>query len=349
MRIGLAFDLRVPGEPAPAGVPGECPNVSSGDSFACAPDDLYEEYDSPSTVASIGEALAEYGHEVVRLGGGREFLETVLREPVDFVFNIAEGRGTFRSREGQVPSILEMLGIPYSFSDPLTLSLSLDKPLTKKMVAAAGVAVAPDWLVRDRTELLALASRPLPYPLFAKPAYEGSSKGIRQTSRIGDAGALTEVVGSMLVDYRQPVMVEGFVAGDEYTVGVVGNDDARALGAMRIRPKGGPDPDFVYSIEVKRDWQKRVTYDAPPPLDGAALDRLYADAVRAFHAIGCRDLARVDFRLRDGVPVFLEINPLPGLSPAYGDLPIVARGVGVSYSQLMGRILGAAFGRCGLA
>jgi D-alanine-D-alanine ligase len=333
MRIGLAFDMKVPGTPAPPGVP----------------DDLYEEYDPPTTVASIQEAIAAQGHEVIRLGGGREFLERVLAERLDFVFNIAEGRGVYRSREGQVPSILEMLGVPYSFSDPLTLSISLDKPLTKRMVAAAGVAVAPDWLVRTEADLRALSAKELPFPLFAKPAYEGSSKGIRQTSRIADAGSLVPVVGDMLADYHQPIMVEGFVAGEEYTVGVIGNDRPEAIGAMRIRPKAGPDPDFVYSIEVKRDWKNQVAYDVPPPLEPDVRDRLYADAVKAFKAIGCRDLSRVDFRVRDGVPVFLEINPLPGLSPEYGDLPLLSKGMGVSYEQLMARILKTAFERCGLA
>ena len=334
MRIGLSFDMKQPGAPRPEGLP----------------DDLYEEYDPPATVASIEEAIAASGHEVVRLGGGREFLERVLRERVDFVFNIAEGRGTFRSREGQVPSVLEMLGIPYSFSDPLTLSISLDKPLTKKMVAAAGVAVAPDWVVRTAEELHGLARLPgLPYPLFAKPAFEGSSKGIRATSKIGDGAALRDVVGAMLRNYRQPVLVEGFVAGDEVTVGVLGNGEPKVLGSMRARPKLGPDPGFVYSIEVKRDWENQVAYDVPAPMDEPVRERLHADAVRAFQAIACRDLARVDFRIRDGVPVFLEINPLPGLSPAYGDLPLLSKGMGISYADLMGKILATAFARCGLS
>lgn len=333
MRIGFSFDMKVPGTPTPVGVP----------------DDLYEEYDPPATVASIAEAIAAHGHEVVPLGGGREFLEKVLNEKLDFVFNISEGRGVFRSREGQVPSILEMLGVPYSFSDPLTLAISLDKPLTKRIVEAAGVAVAPDWLVRDGADLSRLAARDLPYPLFAKPAYEGSSKGIRATSRMEDARTLTDVVGGMLSDYGQPVMVEGFVRGEEYTVGVLGNQDASAIGAMRIRAREGADPDFVYSVEVKRDWRNRVAYDVPPPLAPPLLERLYGDAVRAFRAIGCRDLARVDFRIRDDVPVFLEINPLPGLSPTYGDLPLLAAGMGIPYDRLVGRILDTAFRRCGCA
>lgn len=153
----------------------------------------------------------------------------------------------------------------------------------------------------------------------------------------------------MLSDYRQPVLVEAFIEGDEYTVGVLGNGSPEAIGAVRVRPKKGPDPSFVYSVEAKRDWQNQLAYDVPPPLEGETLRRLYADAVKAFGAIGCRDVARVDFRLKDDTPVFLEINPLPGLSPAYGDLPLLARGMGVAYPELMKRMLSASFERCGLS
>lgn len=334
MRIGFAYDLKTPGAAPPPGVP----------------DDLYEEYDPPATVEAIASALGELGHEVVRLGGGRECLERLLAEKVDFVFTISEGRGAFRSREGQVPSVCEMLGIPYSFSDPMTLALSLDKPFTKRLVREAGVEVAPDWTVHSSEELRALAAREdLPWPLFVKPAYEGSSKGIRQSSKVPHRQALLAVAEEMLSAYGQPVMVEGFIPGDEFTVGVVGNDPPQAVGAMRIRPKSGPSPDFVYSLEMKRDWENCVGYDVPPPLDEETLGRLYGDAVKAFRAIGARDVSRVDFRIRDGVPVFLEINPLPGLSPVYGDLPLLSKGMGISYPDLMHRILNACLSRQGLS
>jgi D-alanine-D-alanine ligase len=331
MRLGLTFDLKPPGA-SPA--PGE-------------PDDRYEEYDPPETVEALARTLGELGHEVVRLGGGRPFLERILHEKVDFVFNIAEGQGTGRSREAQVPAVLEMLGIPYALSDPLTLSLSLDKALTKRLVALAGVSVPRDLLVRSPADLRGLGA--LPFPCLAKPAYEGSSKGVRDDSVLGGSEEAAARVPALLAAYRQPVLLEEFVEGDEYTVGVVGNDPPRAVGAMRIRPRQGPDPRFVYSIEAKRDWRRRVAYDVPPPLSPEEVHTLYTSAVAAFGAIGCRDAARVDFRMRDGVPVFLEINPLPGLSPDYGDLPILARGHGIPYPELLRRILEAAFRRCGLA
>lgn len=333
MRIGLAFDLKAAGAAPPP--PGR-------------PDDFDEEYDPPATVSAIEEAIVARGHEVVRLGGGREFIERILAQRVDFVFNISEGRGTHRGREGQVPSVLEMLGVPYSFSDPLALGISLDKDLTKCLVAAAGVAVPPGWMVRGAEDLERLAAGSPPYPLFAKPAFEGSSKGIRATSKIPDAEALRRVIPALLRDYHQPILVEAFVAGDEYTVGVVGNAPPEPLGAMRIRPKSGPDPHFAYTIEVKRDWENQVAYDAPAPLPPGPLARLLGDAVRAFRALECRDVARVDFRMDGATPLFLEINPLPGLSPAYGDLPILARGHGLSYGEFMGRILDAGLRRCGL-
>jgi D-alanine-D-alanine ligase len=350
MRIGLAFDLKEAGAaPPPPGRPGDFPGEQPDDLPGEQPDDLFEEYDPPSTVAAIEGAIAARGHEVLRLGGGRAFLERVLCEPVDFVFNISEGRGTFRGREGQVPSVLEMLSIPYSFSDPLTLGISLDKDLTKRLVAAAGVAVPPGWMVRGGDDLERLATSNPRFPLFAKPAFEGSSKGIRSTSFIPDGDTLRRVVPSLLRDYRQPILVETFVSGDEYTVGVVGNGPPQALGAMRIRPKSGPDPNFAYTIEVKRDWENRVAYDIPAPLPPGPLARLLEDAVRAFEALECRDVARVDFRMDGETPLFLEINPLPGLSPVYGDLPILARGHGLSYEEFMGRILDAGLLRCGLA
>jgi D-alanine-D-alanine ligase len=152
----------------------------------------------------------------------------------------------------------------------------------------------------------------------------------------------------MLRAYGQPVLVEEFVAGDECTVGVLGNSLPEAIGAVRVRPKAGPDPDFVYGLEVKRDWERQLVYETPAPLEPAAMERLLSDAVRAFNAIGCRDVARVDFRVRGGIPVFLEVNPLPGLSPAHGDLPLLARGMGIGYGELMRRMLSAAFSRCGL-
>jgi len=186
-------------------------------------DDTLEGYDSPETVELIAASLEAGGHTVAMLGGGREFLENILRERVAFAFNIAEGRGNYRNREAQVPSVLEMLDIPYSGSDPQCLAICLDKPLTKKLVASAGVCT-PRWLViNTRQELYQIDGCGFPFPAIVKPAYEGSSKGIRLTSVVEDSRQAIEVIESLLEKYQHPVMIEKFITGDEVTLGIIGN------------------------------------------------------------------------------------------------------------------------------
>ena len=309
------------------------------------PEDALEEYDSLETVGSIASALEAIGHRVLKLGGGREFLNNILQEDVDLVFNIAEGRGTFRSREAQVPGVLEMLDITYTGSDPQCLAICLDKPLTKKLVALVGVAT-PRWqIIANRFQLGEIDWRDFPFPAFIKPAFEGSSKGIRVRSRIKNAREANETALALLERYQQPVMVEEFIAGDEITVGVVGNSPPRILGIMRVLPREKNDY-FVYSLEVKRDWERLVDYECPARLEATVLERINDSSLKAFQALGCRDLSRLDFRLsRDGTPYFLEINPLPGLNPKSGDIVIMAKKMGWTYEGLISAILEAALKR----
>jgi D-alanine-D-alanine ligase len=326
MRIGLSFDLKT----AVTGHPGVA--------------DAFEEYDSPETVAIIAAALASAGHHVVNLGGGAQFLDSICSEKVDIVFNIAEGRGSCRSREAQVPSVLEMLDIPYTGSDPQTLAVCLDKPVTKKLVATEGVST-PRWLViNNETELRLADWESLPFPVIIKPAYEGSSKGIRLTSLAADARRAEAEVSRVLADYRQPVMVEEFIDGDEITVGAIGNSPARVLGIMRVLPKKKTEH-FVYSLEVKRDYVNLVDYECPAMLPRDVLDKLEASALKAFSALGCRDFARIDYRVgRDGTPYFIEINPLPGLG-TYSDLVIMAAMLGWTHEGLIRAVFDAALAR----
>jgi len=278
------------------------------------------------------------------LGGGKEFLENILREKVDFVFNIAEGRGTYRSREAQVPSILEMLDIPYSGSDPQCLTICLDKPLTKKLVASVGVHT-PRWrVINARQALYRINGCDFPFPAIVKPTYEGSSKGIRLTSVVEDSKQAIEVIESLLEKYQQPVMMEEFIPGDEVTVGIIGNSPPKVLGMMRILPKRR-DGYFVYSLEVKRDYLNLVEYECPARLDQKVLQNLEVCAFNAFKVLRCRDFARLDFRVSPGgVPYFLEINPLPGLG-THSDLVIMARELGWSHKGLIAGILNAALER----
>jgi D-alanine-D-alanine ligase len=326
MRIGLAYDLK-------SAVPLD----------EAGPEDALEEYDSRETVEAIAAALEAAGHSVVMLGGGGEFLDNMRREPVDIVFNIAEGWGNSRSRESQVPAILEMLGIPYTGSDSHCLTVCLDKPLAKKLVAEEAIAT-PQWqLINDGEELGKLAWAQ--FPAIVKPAYEGSSKGIRLTSVAENREQMTKEVSRLLNDYQQPVMVEEFITGDEVTVGIIGNAPPWVVGIMRIVPRKN-EGHFVYSLEVKRDYLNRVDYECPPQLADEIKERITLASLKVFRVLGCRDFARLDFRVSpDGVPYFLEINPLPGLG-SYSDLVIMAQKLGWTHQELIQAVFEAALKRC---
>ncbi len=328
MKIGLAYDLK---EKVP---------VSESH-----PEDALEEYDSRETIEGIASALAAKGHSVILLGGGREFLTSILRESVDLVFNISEGLGNYRSREAQVPGVLEMLDIPYTGSDPQCLAICLDKPMTKHLVARAGIAT-PKWrVISDDRQLSRFSWADFPFPAFIKPAHEGSSKGVRFASKVNCAEDVIQAAQNLLEYYHQPVIVEDFIAGDEITVGVVGNSPPRIVGIMRVVPRMNK-ADFVYSLEVKRDWERLVDYECPARLEESVLRKINDASLKIFEVLGCRDFARIDFRLgRDGTPNFLEINPLPGLNPKTSDLVILARKMGWTYEALISTVLEAALER----
>jgi D-alanine-D-alanine ligase len=328
MKIGLAYDLK--------------DTVSSTSS---SPEDALEEYDSPETVEAVTAVIESLGHSVIKLGGGKEFIVNILQNNLDFVFNFCEGLGNYKSREAQVPSILEMLAVPYSGSDPQCLAICLDKPLTKTLVAAAGVRT-PRWrLITDYKQLKDVAAGDLSLPAFVKPAYEGSSKGIRLGSRAETVTQATEAAAGLLERYRQPVMIEEFIAGDEVTVGMLGNAPPTVLGIMRILPKQN-NANFIYSLEVKREWEQLVNYECPARLNSGTREEITDFSFKVFKILGCRDFARLDFKLdSEGVPYFLEINPLAGLNPKSGDMPIMAHKLGWTYQALISTILNAAIQR----
>lgn len=325
MKIGITFDLKTP-------------------QAAGTPDDAQEEFDSPHTIEAIAKVLRGLGHTVVMLGDGREFLAKVLADPPDFVFNFAEGLGISRSREARVPAVLEMLGIPFTGSDPLTMAVTLDKDCAKRLVAAAGVVVPPSIVVAPGQTIDDQQLTNLIFPAIVKPAWEGSSKGIRTRSLVKTPAELHAVVEALGRDHPQPILVEEFIQGDELTVGVHGNDDPQIMGIMRVVPRQ-PMEHFVYSLEIKRDYKQLVDYQCPAPLAPEVTDAVRKATLTAFRALGCRDIARVDFRVRAGVPYFLEVNPLPGLNPDDSDLVIMAGLLQWTYPQLVQTILNAAFAR----
>lgn len=335
MEIGIAFDLK-PDLPRSRGEPEECP------------DDLYEELDSIATIEAIERALVRGGYATRRLGGGREFLKNVLARPCDLVFNLAEGFGT-RSREAHVPSVLEMLSIPYTHSDPLTLAATLDKSVAKRLVASHGLATPRFAVVERVAEVGTLA---LQYPLFAKPLFEGSSIGVRRHSRAHNAEELARRVGKLLADYRQAVLVEEYCPGPEFTVGLIGNGASlRVLGVMELVSRAVPQSEFVYSLEVKRsdDWQLEVDYHLPPRRPREDVEQVAELALQSFRALGCRDLARVDVRAdAQGRPCFLECNPLPGLKPGWSDLALLCERAGIEHDALILEVVAAARARWGI-
>jgi D-alanine-D-alanine ligase len=322
MKIGISYDLRAD---APLG--------------ADLPDDFEEEFDSPATIEAIASALRGEGHEVRLLGDGRDFLERVLADAPDLVFNLAEGQGVSRAREARVPAVLEMLGIPYTGSDPLTLAVTLDKDCAKRLVASAGVVVPRGIAVAPGQ---AADEGEVHFPAIVKPAWEGSSKGIRGKCVVDGPAELAAALEARRAQ-GQPILVEEYVAGEELTVGLVGNPP-RLLGILRVVPVQ-PTKRFVYSLEVKRDFRRQVRYEC---LSAERLPAVVEAALRVWRALGCRDVARVDFRLREGVPHFLEVNPLPGLNPESSDLVILARLAGWSYEGLIAAILRASRQRLGL-
>lgn len=329
MKIGITFDLK-----------GSAPHGPS------VPDDAEEEFDSPHTIEAIATVLRGLGHSVVLLGDGRAFLEKVLTETPDFVFNFAEGAGVSRSREARVPAVLEMLGIPFTGSDPFTLAVTLDKDCAKKLAAAAGVAVPASFALEPTDSLAGIPMGQLKFPLVVKPAWEGSSKGIRNKCLVNGPTELPDVVQSLRQAHPQTVLLEEYIAGDELTVGLYGNAEPSVLGIMRVVPKENAGR-FLYSLEVKRDYHRHVTFECPPALPAPILERVAQAARTAFRALSCRDIARVDFRLRGGVPYFLEVNPLPGLHPVDSDLVMIANFAGWSYERLVGTILAEAMKRTG--
>ena len=340
MRIGIACTLKPDGPPPADG-----------------PDDANEEFDSPATVRALADVFRSLGHSVVELGDGRPFIEAVLKSPPDLVFNFAEGSGISRSREARLPAVCEMLGIPYTGSDPLALAVALDKDMTRRVVESLGVTIpkgitiapAPGDYDGDYAEFPpVLEEAGLTYPVIAKPTCEGSSKGIRNRCVIRSAAELGPTIVELWRNYRQPVLLEEFIVGEEVTIGIVGNDPPEPLGIMRVVPKSDP-AQFIYSLEVKRNWQETVEYEAPAKLPSEVTRAIEIAALTVFTGLGCRDLARADFRVRDGVPYFLEINPLPGLSPDSGDIVFLAYRMGLTYPQLIGMILDAAVKRLGLS
>ena len=300
------------------------------------------EFDSPKTVAAIREAIASYGHEVVELEATRELPTILPAASIDLAFNIAEGFQV-RSREALVPALLELLDIPYTGSDPTTLSLALDKAMAKRLCAAAGVATAPFVVMTSGRERL---PRGFTFPALAKPLAEGSSKGVSKMSVVASEKELRALVSELAGKYRQPILCESFLPGREFTVGVLGERRPRVLPPMEIVFLNEATEHPIYSFDAKLDFSENIRYDAPAKVDPALAKQLEHTARAAFVALGCRDVGRIDLRLDAAGRVnFIECNPLPGLTPGWSDLVLIAKSAGMDYRTLIAEIMAPAIRR----
>ena len=370
VRIGLAFNLKPEAPAIPAGAKSDSPSTASSEVITevSSPDDppnaapgralradlpqpdLYAEWDEPATIDAVAAALATVG-EVIRLEANESFAERLRATRPDFVFNIAEGLWG-PNREGHVPAICEFLGVPCHASDPLALALSLHKGRTKEILRQRGVPTAPFILARSRDDARGVQ---LPFPLFAKPAFEGSGKGVSVKSLCHNRAELVTQTDYLLETYRQPVLVETYLPGREFTVAIVGNgDEARCLPIVALNfdtlPPGAPP---IYGYEAKWLWDTLDNpldiYECPAEISEGLAQEIRSAALAAYHALECRDWCRVDVRCdAAGRPMVVELNPLPGILPDPRDnscFPKAARAAGMSYDDLIRAVADIAWRR----
>lgn len=294
------------------------------------------------TANAISQILSEK-YRIEKIVADEKIIEVLSRKDFDIVFNLSVGiRG--ESRQSQIPAILEMLGIPYIGSGILAHSLALNKAAAKQIFCFHKVPT-PSFQVFYTGE--GEKDPDLKFPLIVKPACEGSGFGIHKDSVVNDAEALKSKVRELLLKYQPPVLVEEFIEGREFTVGVIGNGrDKIVLPIMEIDFTDVPDKyGKFYTFEVKHDWGDKTGYHCPAKIS-AELEREITEGVTgAYEALGCRDIARVDVRVRDNKPYIIEINSLPGLEPGYSDLPKMAEAAGISYQELIYKILDVAIKR----
>ncbi len=317
------------------------------------PEDYWDDLDSERTITALVEAIRSGGYICEFLEGDVTLLDTVRKFQPDICFNICEGHFG-DAREAQVPALLEMLRVPYTGSKVLALALALDKPMTKRVLHYHGLPTPPFQTFERVDEPL---DSDLQFPLFVKPSREGTAIGVTAHSIVHNEDELREQVQQVIEQYKQPALVEKYIAGREVTVGVVGNligpvarrlphdeNAPRIQAGLRFFPPMEVDlkpfatSDIVYSNRLKVALADQLNYLCPAPLDEEMVDDLNWYTAAVFRVIGALDVSRVDFRLDANdhwKPYILEINPLPGLSPGTSDLVIEANADGVSHAELV--------------
>ncbi len=359
--MGLVFNLKVDTEEEPSGSEADSSVGGAQKAVAVASPakaeetrtDTYAEWDTKETIDAVRAALSR-GHDVTPIEANEEAFERLRSTRPDIVFNIAEGLNG-ASREAQIPAILEMLGIPYTGSDPITLGICLDKSRAKEILSYHRVPTPAFVVVRSAHDL---SLTEMPLPAIVKPLHEGSSKGIYDNSVVRTPAELFERVTALVEAYEQPALVEQFLPGREFTVALLGNGaDLKVFPIIETRfdsLPAGVNP--IYSYEAKWIWDQQDhpidVHECPAQLDDDLKQEIEWTCRRAFEVLGCRDWCRVDIRLdQNGKPHVIELNPLPGILPDPEDhscYPLAARTGGLVYDDMLNAVLEAAARRSGL-
>ncbi|MGD0710576.1 MAG: hypothetical protein ABR968_05285 [Bacteroidales bacterium] len=326
MRVGIAYDLK-------------SDYIAEGYS-----EEEAAEFDSEETIAGIENALKANGYKTERIGNVRSLLSLLHNgKRWDIVFNICEGINGI-GREAQVPAVLDIFNIPYTFSDVLVNSLTLHKGLTKRVIRDLGIPTADFAVVETTADIDKID---LPFPLFAKPVAEGTGKGINPHSRITKVEELKIACVERIKQFKQPVLVETFLPGREFTVGIIGTgEESETVGIMEVcfRETETIHKEHqeakIYSYHSKANYEQMIDYTVP---EKEITDKCYEIALASWKGLGCRDGGRVDLRMdKKGIPNFIEVNPLAGLNPVHSDLPILSKMAGLSYEKLIGKIMESA-------
>ena len=309
--------------------------------------DLYAEWDTAETIEAVASALSQIHHVTLIEADGEAYEKLSLNRP-EFVFNIAEGLHGV-SREAHIPSVLEMLRIPYTGSDPLTLAVCLDKSRAKEILSYYQVPTPRFSVISDLSGIGDAAVR---FPAIVKPLHEGSSKGIFDASLVRDKGELLRQVKMLLGTYREAVIVEEYLPGREFTVAMLGNGDRlNVLPIVEIKFDSLPaGVNRIYSYEAKWIWDRSDDpldiFECPARIPTPLSDEIERICRKAYNVLRCRDWCRIDVRLDDaGQPHILELNPLPGILPKPEDnscFPKAARAAGLGYDRLLQSVLGFA-------
>jgi D-alanine-D-alanine ligase len=315
--------------------------------------DTFAEWDSLGTINAVKNSLELY-NDVTLVEADLSSFEKLKNLDPDIVFNIAEGFFG-ESREAQIPAMLDMLQIPYTGSDPLTLATCLDKARTKEILSYYDIPTAPFFIAYGIDQIKNLK---LTFPLFVKPVWEGSSKGIFTSSFVNNKKELSEEVDRIIAEYSQPALIEEFLSGREFTVAILGNgDEAQVLPIVEIDYKDFPEGFIpIYSYEAKWILDTKENpldvFSCPAKLNPALETKIRQVALNAYKILRCRDWSRIDVRMNaDNVPNIIEINPLPGILPDPKEnscFPKAARTAGISYDEMLNKVLLAAARRYNL-